>query len=202
MLASLISSYVSVAGEPKEMDVRLKVTCRVHNQELLVEYWLNNHSNRPLLAYDGAPGIPPGAEWPDLDGQIYISAGDGQVELKRINPPLPPGGLANRVFIPPVSQVRPGEERNVRFRLQLPLVERSQYTPDFSGAQYQDRLAPAIQLIIGYFWRTESMELTPFPENPKAFRVVGAHGEQKFLSSGCAGEVPVKVRVDHQFQRL
>jgi len=202
LLAGLVSSYVSMPGERQTMDVKLKMNCRVQNRELLIEYWLNNHGNRPLLAYDAAPGLPVGAEWPNLDGQIYISAVDGQVALKRINPPLPSGKLINRTFVPPVSQVVPGRQREVRFRLQLPLIERSQYTPDFPGAQYQDQTTRTIRLVIGYFLKNESTELQPFPENPKAFRVRGPHGNQLFVYESCNAEVPVRVRTDDQFQRL
>ena len=184
------------------MDVELKMGCRVHNRMLLVEYSLQNRGNRALLAYDGAAGVPPDADYPSLDGQIYISVVDDCVDLKRINPPPLPGVNMNRVFIPPISQVLPGTSRTARFCLRLPLVERSQYTPDFSGAQYQERVARTVQLWIGYFWRTESMQLQPFPANPDAFRVLGAHGQQRFASAGRSQEVDVKVRVDEAFQRV
>ena len=184
------------------MDVTLTVTCRVQDQKLLVEYSISHHGSQPLLAYDGAPGIPPGAQWPDLDGQIYISAGDGLVELKRINPPSPAGKLSARAFVPPVSQVFPGEPRSVRFQLPLPLVERSQYTPDFPGAQYQERMVHWIRVTLGYFWKGKSTELQAFPENPTAYRVLGAHGKQQFVSSGCTQDALVRVRVDDQFQRF
>jgi hypothetical protein len=184
------------------MDVSLKVGCRVQDGMLYIEYSLENRGNRALLAYDGAPGVPPDVEYPDLDGQIYVSAVGDTVELKRINPPPLPGVNMNRVFVPPVSQVLPGSDRKVRFRLHLPLVERSQYTPDFPGAQYQERVAHNIQLWIEYFWKTESVELQPFAKNPGAFRVIGAHGEPRLASAGCTQEVSVKVRVDNKFQRV
>jgi hypothetical protein len=202
LLTGLISSYVSMPGETQKMDVKLKVNCRVQENELLIQYWLQNHGNRPLLAYDGAPGLPLGSQWPNLDDQIYVSAVNGQVELKRINPPQPPGKLINRAFVPPMSQVGPGEQRDVRFRLKLPLLERSQYTPDFPGAQYQDRTARTIRLGIGYFVKNDNTQLQPFPENPNAFRVRGPHGNQMFVYDSCNLEVPVRVRTDDQFQRL
>lgn len=184
------------------MEPTLAVSCRIQDGKLYVQNTLSNRGDKPLLTYDGAPGVPPDAEWPALDGQIYVSVVDDRVELKRINPPRLPGVNMDTVFMPPISQVLPGEVRSVHFSLQLPLVERSQYTPHFQGAQYQDRVVHNLRLCIGYFWKTDSMQLQPIPGVPKAVRVIGPHGEQKFVGSDCQQQLQVKVRTDDKFQRF
>jgi hypothetical protein len=197
-----VTSWVIFPGGTKDMHVAIAVSCRAQNGLLNVEYTLANLGAVPLLAYDGAPGVPADAEWPDLDGQIYISVVQDTVQLKRINPPPIPGMNMNRVYIPPVSQVPPNGVRRVRFRLKLPLVERSQYTPDFSGAQYRDQVINIVQLSIGYFWKSDSTLLEPFPSSPNVFRVRGPHGEQHVASATSMQQLPVRVRTDGKFQRI
>ena len=184
------------------MDVAIAVECHVVEGMLRVAYTLKNGGKFPLLAYDGAPGLPPDADWPVLDGQVYISAEGDSVVLKRVNPPMPTGAAINRVFIPPLSETLPGQTRNVKFCLKLPLTERSQYTTDFAGAVYKEYSVRRIEICVGCFWRTAAMELIPLPANPKAFRLKTAHGTQSILCAGSTQTVTVRERTDDKFQRI
>jgi hypothetical protein len=189
-------------AEVKRVDVTLTLEGNVADGFLRIAYRLSNHGKLSLLAYDGTPGIPPEAEWPSLDGQIYISQQSELVALKRVYPTPPPNMDVNVVRMPPLSQVQPGQSRQVKFSLRLPLVERSEYTPDFPGAQYRERSVASVQLQIGYFWQMESMQVVPFPANPKAFRLKGAHGAEQFATASLAIRLPVRARVDDKFFRM
>ena len=184
------------------MDVLLNLDCQVEKGILHVRYSLTNQGKLPLLSYDGAPGAPSHAKWPDLKGQLYISVTGDTVALKRINPPQLPGVQMDTVFIPPLSQTLPGERREVRFQLEEPLVERSQYTPDFAGAEYREREVHTIELHLGYFWKTGPMNPVPFPENPNALRLKGVHGPQSLIVARSTQTVHVKERTDNRFQRI
>jgi hypothetical protein len=155
-----------------------------------------------LLAYDGAPGAPADADWHSLDGQIYVSVADHSVALKRINPPAPADEDINRVFIPPLTETLPGQTRKVKFCVKLPLTERSQYTPDFAGAVYKEHTVRRVEICVGCFWKTPTMELQPLAGNPKAFRLKTAHGPQSILCGGSMQTVTVKERTDDKFQRI
>lgn len=182
-------------------DLSLKLEAQVQQGVLHVRYTLANHASLPILAYDGAPGLPPDAKWPDLANQIYVSVLGDSVALKRVNPPQPPGVQVNRVFLPPLSQTLPGETRIVQFQLLEPVAERSQYTPDFPGATYDRLSVHQIELQLGYFWQTAGMEVTPFPANPKAFRLKGAHAPQLLAVARTYETLLVKARTDSAFQR-
>lgn len=184
------------------MDFSLSLECRIVENSLQVAYGLSNQGDRPLLAYDGATGIPPDSKWPSLDGQIYISAHGPAVALKRVYPAPPPNKNITFVRMPPLSQVLPRETRRVQFTLRLPLVERSEYTPDFPGAKYEERAVSPVELMIGCFWKSESMEIVPFPDNPKAFRLKGAHGPQQFATTSTPLRVTLRVRTDDKFFRM
>jgi len=197
-----ISPTPCFATETKDMDILLELDCRAEQGKLHVRYALRNDGGLPLLAYDGAPGKPPEAEWPDLAGQLYVSVTGDKVSLKRILAPLPPGIEVNRVFIPPLSRTMPGERREVRFVLDEPVAERSEFTPDFPGATWREETARYVELQLGCFWMTPGMEPVPFPANPKAFRLKGAHGAQSFLTVQKQCAVRVKQRTDAAFRRL
>jgi hypothetical protein len=115
---------------------------------------------------------------------------------------MPTGAAVNRVFIPPLSETLPGQTRNVKFCLKLPLTERSQYTPDFAGALYKEHSVRRVELYIGCFWRTAAMELIPLPANPEAFRLKTAHGSQSILCASSTQTVTVRERTDDKFQRI
>ncbi len=183
------------------MDVLLSLNCQTEKGLLHVHYTLTNQGKVPILAYDGAPGKPAGAPWPDARDQVYTSVLGDTLAIKRVNPPPLPGRTMEMAFLPPLSETQPGEQREVQFTLAEPVAERSQYTPDFAGAVYRDGLVRSIQLQLGYFARTEAMQLVPFPANPKAFRLKGAHGPESFAVASAIHTVPVKQRVDASFQR-
>jgi hypothetical protein len=199
---TLLSGSVGFAKGTEGMDVAITIETQVVDGMLRVAYALRNAGKHPLLAYDGAPGLPPDGEWPSLDGQIYVSASGESVALKRISPPEPADVNINRVFIPPLSETLPGQTRKVKFCLKFPLTERSQYTPDFAGAVYNDRTVRKVEICVGCFWRTAAMELQPFPGNPKSFRLKTAHGPQSILCAASTQTVPVRERTDDKFQRI
>jgi len=202
LLGTMLCSDALFSKETTKMDVKVGVRCHTKDGKLYVEYGVKNEGKLPLLAYDGAPGVPPDAEWPDLNGQIYISVAGDAVALKRIYSPTPPDVNVNRVFIPPLSMTAPGASRIVRFVLPLPLTERSQYTPDFPGAQYKEITASNLQLCLGCFWKTGAMEAQPLADNPKVFRLKGAHGQQTVLCASAPQTIQVRERTDPQFQRI
>jgi len=201
LCGATLACCVPLAKGTKHMDVAISVECKVVDGILRVAYAVKNSGNWPLVAYDGASGLPADAEWPSLDGQLYISVQGDSVALKRVNPPEPEGVDINRVFIPPLSQTLPGQERKVRFSLKLPLTDRSQYTPDFEGAKYKEHAVRRVELYLGCFWKTAAMELQAFPDNPKAFRLKSAHGQQTIVSATTVQTVPVRERVDNAFRR-
>jgi hypothetical protein len=192
----------SLHAGAERMDFSLSLECRVVENILQVGYGLSNQGDRPLLAYDGAAGLPPDSKWPALDAQIYISAHGDAAALKRVYPTAPPNKDITFVRMPPLSQVLPRETRRVQFTLRLPLVERSEYTPDFPGAKYQERTVSAVELMVGCFWKSESMEIVPFPSNPKAFRLKAAHGPQQFAAASTPLRVTLRVRTDDKFVRM
>jgi hypothetical protein len=203
MFGGTILSYgVCFAKGTKDMDLAITVETQVVDGMLRVAYALRNGGKHPLLAYDGSPGLPADAEWPSLDGQIYVSVVGDSVALKRINPPVPADEDINRVFIPPLSETLPGQTRKVKFCVKLPLTERSQYTPDFAGAVYKEHSVRRVEICVGCFWRNATMELQPLPANPKAFRLKTAHGPQSILCGASMQTVPVRERTDDKFQRI
>jgi len=197
----IFTLYSGLTEGTGDMEVTLGLECRVEEGILHVHYVLTNNGRLPLLAYDGAPGLPPDAPWPDLKGQLYVSVVGDAVALKRVNPPLPSGVQVNRVFIPPLSQTLPGQRREVRFQCREPVTERSEYTPDFSGATYRERSVHTVELYLGCFWKTDNMDLVPFAANPNAFRLKQAHGPQSLVSARSMQTVHVKERTDPNFQR-
>jgi hypothetical protein len=201
LTGGLLTWHTGMMKGSSDLDLTLKLECEVQKGILHVRYVLTNLAKLPILAYDGAPGLPPDAKWPDLTAQLYVSVLGESVAFKRVNPPIPPGVQVNRVFLPPLSQTLPGESRTVQFQLHEPVAERSQYTPDFSGATYRERPVQQIELHLGYFWQTAGMELTPFPANPKAFRLKGAHAPQLLAVARSYQTLLVKERTDSIFQR-
>lgn len=184
------------------MDVLLKLVCNVQHETVRVRYALKNQGKSALLAYDGASGVPADAEYPDLKDQLYITVTGDSVALKRVVAPLPRDAETNRSFIPPLSEIQPGQTRVVSFELKEPLAERSQYTPDFPGARYRERTVHNLELWIGYFWKTEAMESIPFPGNPHAFRLKGQHAPQSLICARVEQRIDVKERIDDQFERI
>ncbi len=183
------------------MEVSLELECHLEKESLHVRYAVTNHGRLPLLAYDGAPGKPADAPWPDLKYQVYVSVFGDAVALKRVNPPQPPGVLMTASYIPPLSQTMPGERRELHFQLTEPLVEISQYTPDNPGAHYRERQVHQVQLFLGCFWQTAEMKPVPFSGMPKSFQLHTAHGPTSILSANATQTVNVRERTDSGFFR-
>jgi hypothetical protein len=183
--------------------VRLEVTAQVSGESLLVVYRLTNSGQQSLIAFDGAGGT--GDDAPaDLSKQLYVSWAEGSARILRIRPGPHPTKRTDTIFLPAVSEVKAGETRQVKFRLTLPLKERSEYTPDFSGATYETRPVSKLELRIGYFWKTPGAELTPLGA-PGVFRVtkgLASLSDTKEVSATAAASFPLMVRTDQVFLRM
>jgi hypothetical protein len=193
-------------GREKTMtadNVSLEMTAGVSNGVLQVSYVLANHGSMPLVVYDGAKG--PGEDaYPDLAGQCYISYSPPDVaRVLRIRPPVHPFKDTTRTFMPPVSEVAPGGRREVRFRLSLPLKERSEFTPDFAGAVYEKEPVKMLELRIGCFWKTPDTVLRPLSV-PDVWAVVkGAPLSRTFeVSAVSKVSFEMLVRTDSVFIRM
>lgn len=178
----------------------LKLTCRVENGWLHLDYTFANSGQRRILSYDGAGDES--TEWPDYTGKVYVSyARTGTVEIKRVLPPVPAGKRITRVVSPWTYLLKPGEQRRVRFRLALPLRERSEYFPDFKGAIYEQRRVNKVQLSIGYFYIADDLELEPTPK-PNVYRNGSSQSVQQVTAASCDASIEVSVRTDPVFERV
>jgi hypothetical protein len=59
-----------------------------------------------------------------------------------------------------------------------------------------------VQVCIGFMSLPPGSTLRPFPANPRAFKVVGAHGPQDVATGAATITVPVRKRTDAAFRRL
>jgi hypothetical protein len=183
--------------------VSLKMTATVNGDTLRVSYVLANSSSRTLVVFDGATGVGE-AEYPDLTGQCYVShAGAAVARVLRIRPPAHPFKDTTRTFMPAVSEVAPGEMRKVRFRLALPLRERSEFSPHFAGAKYAKQSIDTLELRIGGFWKTPETILKPLGQ-PNVWRVVkGASLTETFqVSARAKVTFELQGRTDASFIRM
>jgi hypothetical protein len=163
---------------------------------------VDNKSPNAIVTFDGAGGKGEG-EFPDLTGQCYVSFHDGVACVQRIRPGAHPTRETTRIFIPVAAEVGPGERRNVKFRLPLPVKERAEYTPDFPGASYEKRLASRMELRIGYFFKTPETLLKP-TETPGTYHVArGAPlSETQQMTQTCDVALDVLARTDAAFLRM
>jgi hypothetical protein len=194
-------------ADPALLSLALTIRARLEGECLLVHYVSKNPGAEPLYSYDGAPGAPD-EEFPDLSSHLGLFVSYRQpagpddlpaVSVKRILGTPPPGRKVTDVFIPAVFRLMPGKSREVRFRIPVPLIEKSEFSPDFPDARYELRSAKVLQLVIGYMALPPETKLKPFADNPLTFKVVGAHGSQDFASAAVELAVPVKVRTDGLF---
>ncbi|MGB7591558.1 MAG: hypothetical protein WCD04_10195 [Terriglobia bacterium] len=183
--------------------LNMELTARVADRFLQVSYALANRSHQAIVAYDGAAGVG-GGEYPDLTGQCYVSyAGSGLARILRIRPPAHPTMDTTHAFLPAVSVVDPGEIRHVKFCLALPVKERSEFSPEFSGATYQEQTVNECELRIGYFWKVPATILKPLG-HPNVWQVVkGASlAETHEISGMTRVTFELLVRTDTKFIRL
>ncbi|MGA2723874.1 MAG: hypothetical protein ABSG79_15870 [Bryobacteraceae bacterium] len=180
----------------------LDLSASVEGGALHVRYALINRAGRAIVAFDGATGTG-GGPFPDLTGQCYVSFADGAVRVQRIRPSPHPSIDTTRIFMPAVSQIAPQETRRVQFRLPLPVKERSEYTPDYPGATYEQQLVNRLELRIGYFFKTGETVLKPLG-TPGVFQAVkGASLSQTFqVAQICPATIDVLVRTDAEFLRM
>jgi hypothetical protein len=85
----------------------------------------------------------------------------------------------------------------------LPVKERSEFSPDFSGATYEEQTVNECELKIGYFWKTPATILKPLG-HPNVWQVVkGASlAETHEISGMTRVTFELLVRTDAQFIRL
>jgi len=183
--------------------VTLTVTARTFDEGLHVTYALTNAGPHTIVAYDGAAGLGEG-EYPDLTGQCYVSyTGQEVARILRIRPPAHPTKETTRTFMPAASEIPPGETRHVQFRLPLPLKERSEFSPDFSGARYEKHRCLWLELRIGHFLKTPDTVLKPY-DRPNVWQVVkGASlAETRQVGTTTAAAFDLLVRTDPGFIRM
>jgi len=181
----------------------LELTARVADRFLQVSYALANDSHQTIVAYDGAAGVG-GGEYPDLTGKCYVSyAGSGRARILRIRPPAHPTMDTTHTFVPAVSVVDPGEIRHVKFRLAVPVKERSEFSPEFSGATYQEQTVNECELGIGYFWKTQATVLKALG-HPNVWQVVKGASltETHEISAMTRVTFELLVRADSEFIRF
>lgn len=179
----------------------LTTRARIEGDWLLIEYQTANRGTDTVLTYDAAPGDPT-QEYPDLSRHygLFVSyRHPGTVQVKRVLA-TPVGPKVTFVDIPAVFQLLPGHSRTVKFKLPLPLTEKSEFSPEFDGAKYELREANSVEVCVGYMTLPAGSKLKPFPENPQAFKVIGSHGPQREATATVATTVTVRVRTDGQFQ--
>jgi hypothetical protein len=183
--------------------VGLEVKTRISEGFLEIRYVLVNHGPQALVTYDGATGLG-GGEYPDLTGQCYVSyVPPGKARISRIRPPAHPTKDTTRTFIPTVAEVKPGEPRNVQFRLPLPLKERSQFSPEFAGSTWERRSATRLELRIAYFRKTSTTLLKPLGA-PNVWQVVrgASQSDVLFVDRAVPVTLEVLVRTDPSFIRM
>jgi hypothetical protein len=182
--------------------VSLSLQGEIKENWLQIHYTVSNHGKATILTYDGAAGD--GAQgWPDLSSQVYVSfAAPHMACVKRVRPPLPKDRDVTFVRMPAVYRLAPGQSREVRFRLPLPLVERSEWSPHFKDAKYELRSIEQVQLWVGYFEQQEGTQLKPLDKAPGAYLVRGVFGKQEFATRAIALRLDLKARVDAAFERM
>ena len=181
--------------------VQLSMKCRPQDGALLVDYELSNNGQQSIVGFDGRVGDPT-KKYEDLTQSVYIGVrGDGSVGILRVVPKPPTGVSVAHIPVPALSLIEPGQTRKVSFKLPLPLKERSQFTPDYPGATYEQRHYSKVLLVIEIALKTDKTILTPFPANPAAYRLSGGLGPSTRVTASCDSAVDVLVRTDNGFLR-
>lgn len=179
----------------------LSLRARTEGDWLLVDYEAKNAGAETVFCYDGAPGEP-GQDYPDLSTHLglFVRWGEpAKVSIKRILGAPPPGRKVTRVIVPSLSRLDPGQSREVRFRLPLPLVEKSEFSPHFVRASYEARAAKTLEIVLGHMILPPGSAAEPLSGNPRAWKVRGAHGPQQLATASASLTVSVKVRTDTSF---
>lgn len=186
---------------PSTIPVSLALRARADGDRLLVDYEARNDGGATVFGYDGAPGDA-NEEYPDLSAHLGLFVRwvePATVSIRRILGSPPPGRKVTKVVVPALSRLEPGESRHVRFRLPLPLAEKSQFSPRFIGADRETREASTLQLVVGYMVLPEGSTAEPFPANPAAWKARGPHGPQVLVTASFAIALRVRVRTDASF---
>jgi hypothetical protein len=190
----------------KAVEGKLELTgeSAVSGERLRITYTLNNRADRPLVTYDGPAGDPK-EPWPALDDAVCLSfEAPAKVHVKRICAPAPKKIQVTKLKVPTVRKLMPGQTRQVKFSLALPLRERSEYFPHHDKAPYQDHKAKELMLWIGYLPLVDGMQLVPCAPGAEVYRLQGDYlpPEQLFAKWTTPCNVTVKVRTDDQFERV
>lgn len=179
----------------------LTLSATVSENALLIKYTLTNRTPNTVVAFDGATGIG-GGDFPDLTGQCYVSYIDGSARILRIRPGPHPAKDTTRILMPSASVLAPQEERRVQFRLAIPVKECAEYSPDYSGAKYENHAARGVDLRIGYFFKTAETVVQPIA--PGVFKVVRAAplSQTYQVSQSCSAAFEMLVRTEPDFLRM
>ncbi len=182
---------------------RLQTSWVVGSECLELTYTVSNpEPHFDILTFDGASGDP-GAGMPDLSEQLYVSfEAPDRVAVKRVAPPLPHDKEITAVRNPTCRRVGPGESRVVRFRLPLPLRERSEYFPHHPNARYELCRARGLSLWVGYVELTEGVRVAPVNADLGIFRICGSVRNQRYFVGSGPVDIQVLVRQDAVFERV
>jgi len=157
---------------------------------------------RNLLTFDGGRGEP-GIEVPDLTNQVYVSFEQpNMIHIKRVSPPLPIHKDITSVRIPAVRRLEPGETSTAKFRLDLPLREKSEYFPHHPDVPYSSHRCRQLTFWLGYIVETPEVPVETLNEERGIFRIRGSIREQQFVTDSGAVDVEVLVRQDSAFERV
>ena len=186
---------------PSTIPVSLALRARADGDRLLVDYEARNDGGVTVFGYDGAPGDAV-EEYPDLSAHLGLFVRwvkPATVSIRRILGAPPPGRKVTKVVVPALSRLEPGQVRSVRFRLPLPLAEKSQFSPRYIGADRETRETSTLQLVVGYMVLPAGSTAEPFPANPAAWKVRGPHGPQVLATASFSIALRVRVRTDAAF---
>lgn len=188
---------------PPRSGVTLTTICEVQPEAIVIGYRLVNADPYvAIYAFDGAAGDPDDPT-PDLSSQLYVTFEPPEiVGVKRVWPPLPKGANIRCAVVPAMSHVSPSGTRSVRFRLPLPLRERSEYFPHYPGAEYRPARARRLALTIGYLREVEGFRAECVNQELGIFRMRGTREPQHFVTATVTADLQVLVRVEDYFQRV
>lgn len=183
--------------------VALQMTASATGQRLHVAYCLHNHDRYcAVFPFDGAAGEP-GADFPDLTGQVFTSfRHPSTVHILRVWPPLPGDAPVTFPETPAVSRIGPRSHREVAFCLPLPLREAAEYSPHYPDAPYKEHRARTLTLTIGYLRESDGLEVAAINEELGIYELIEVQGSQWLVSASLDLEVPVLVRQDPGFLRV
>lgn len=186
-------------NEPSEL-LSIKVTCKTDKENLYVTYKERNEADFALLCYDGY--FDPESDWKEpTEQEAIFYKNDDTLEIKRMRLPLSDEEDVTFTVIPAVFKLEPGQERDIRLRLPLPVAEQHPSYPMFAGARKKQTIAKKIAVYVGFMKFDRKMTLKPF-DVPQTFRVRSGYSKQLLSWGSCECEVNVEARIDGSFKRF